>query len=203
MAPYLNTVRSFADVTQTEAGIDTVQFLEAAEGVVGIFGLLNARALNVVANDLQTNIGKVRTRYTASQSVSGTLEELVKNEGGKTATEGLLWLCRGLSFMWQALRATQANLQMELSEAFTKAYGETLKAYHNMIVKGIFSAAMYGCPKRDVLYKELKEDKEGGPAATQEELDELLNKWLEALGVLLAGISDFYKAGSYGEILKK
>ena len=55
MAPYLETVKvfycvflsrcfcsrdvqSFADVPVTDAGVDTVAFLEAAQGVVGLFG---------------------------------------------------------------------------------------------------------------------------------------------------------------------
>lgn len=35
MAPYLETVKSFADVPITDAGIDTVAFLEASDGLVG------------------------------------------------------------------------------------------------------------------------------------------------------------------------
>ena len=33
-------LQSFADVPVTDAGVDTVQFLQAAEGVVGLFGAL-------------------------------------------------------------------------------------------------------------------------------------------------------------------
>jgi hypothetical protein len=66
----------------------------------------------------------------------------VENEKGekkRTATQGLMWLLRGLQFTQQALANAQANSTQEISVAFTNAYGETLKKYHNMVVKGVFS----------------------------------------------------------------
>ena len=69
----------------------------------------------------------------------------MKNEQGekkRTATEGLLWLLRGLDFTCQGMQRVQANKSMELSEAFTEAYGVTLKQYHNFIVKGVFSVCL-------------------------------------------------------------
>ena len=62
-----------------------------------------------------------------------------KNEKKRVATEGLLWLLRGLSFTCQALQNAQANLSEELSTAFTKSYENTLKKFHNFVVKGIFA----------------------------------------------------------------
>ena len=85
---------------------------------------------------------KVRARYDAVPAQSGTLEQLVENEKGekkRTATEGLLWLLRGLAFTCKALQIAQANKSKELSVAFTEAYEATLKKYHNFVVKGIFT----------------------------------------------------------------
>ena len=65
--------QSFADVPITDAGVDTVSFLEAADGLVGLFGmevlslkieiapltfleLLGSAAFSVVQNDLKGNI---------------------------------------------------------------------------------------------------------------------------------------------------
>lgn len=62
-----------------------------------------------------------------------------KGEKKRTATEGLLWLLRGLAFTCKALQAAQADAAVELSAAFTQAYDVTLKKYHNFVVKGIFS----------------------------------------------------------------
>ena len=85
---------------------------------------------------------KVRTRYDETPTLSNTLEKLVENEKGETkrrATEGLLWLLRSLHFTCKALQNTQANASEELAEAFSKSYEVTLKAFHNFLVKGIFS----------------------------------------------------------------
>lgn len=85
---------------------------------------------------------KVRARYEATPTLSTTLESLVANEQGekkRVATEGLLWLLRGLSFTCKALENAQANASEELSAAFTKSYENTLKKFHNFVVKGIFA----------------------------------------------------------------
>jgi hypothetical protein len=85
---------------------------------------------------------KVRARYDAAPTLSGTLEQLVENEKGekkRTATEGLLWLVRGLSFTCKALQNSQANRAEELSVAFSNSYNGTLKKFHNFVVKGVFA----------------------------------------------------------------
>ena len=56
---------------------------------------------------------------------------------------------------------------------------------------------MTACPRREDLYTKLKEDKEGGEPATQEELDEDLNRWLDALEQILARIDKFYEVNGY------
>lgn len=88
------------------------------------------------------SLQKVKARYDVDPSKSVTLEQLVENEKGekkRTATEGLMWLLRGLSFTCKALQNSQANKSEELSAAFTKSYEGTLKKFHNFVVKGIFS----------------------------------------------------------------
>ncbi|KAG5352596.1 Pleckstrin like proteiny domain-containing family A member [Termitomyces sp. T112] len=202
MAPYLETVKSFADVPVTDAGVDTLAFLEAAEGLVGIFDLLGSTAFSVVQNDIKGNIAKVRARYDAARNLSGTLEKLVENEKmekKRTATEGLLWLLRGLSFTCKALQNSQANKTEELAGAFAKSYEGTLKRFHNFVVKGIFAVAMKACPYRADFYKKLAADPSGGPPASQEKLDEELNKWLAALDAIVARVEAFYEKGSYGK----
>ncbi|KNZ82194.1 Pleckstrin like proteiny domain-containing family A member, partial [Termitomyces sp. J132] len=200
--PDLNLSKSFADVPVTDAGVDTLAFLEAAEGLVGIFDLLGSTAFSVVQNDIKGNIAKVRARYDAARNLSGTLEKLVENEKmekKRTATEGLLWLLRGLSFTCKALQNSQANKTEELADAFAKSYEGTLKRFHNFVVKGIFAVAMKACPYRADFYKKLAADPSGGPPASQEKLDEELNKWLAALDAIVARVEAFYEKGSYGK----
>ena len=64
-----------------------------------------------------------------------------KGEKKRTATEGLMWLLRGLSFTCKALLAAQASPSKELSAAFSESYEGTLKKFHNFVVKGIFSVS--------------------------------------------------------------
>ena len=55
---------------------------------------------------------------------------------------------------------------------------------------------MKACPKRDLLYSKLKEDKDGEPES-QEELDEILSKWLSALSQIVSRIDKFYTDNNY------
>jgi hypothetical protein len=87
----------------------------------------------------------VKARYDAASDKSRTLESLIENEKGEkkqTATEGLLWLLRGLSFTCKALQNTQANKSQELSAAFTSSYDGTLRQFHNFVVKGVFAVSI-------------------------------------------------------------
>jgi len=204
MAPFLQTVKSFADVPVTDAGVDTLAFLEAAQGLVGLFDLLGSAAFSVVQADLKGNITKVRARYDAAPTQSSTLEQLVINEKGEkkaTATEGLMWLLRGLSFTCKALQSAQTNHSEELSVAFTKGYEESLKQFHNFVVKGIFSVAMKACPYRKDFYAKLAADPDGGPSVQSDKLDEELNKWLAALDAIVKRMVQFYEKGGYGKVL--
>lgn len=49
-----------------------------------------------------------------------------------------MWLCRGLKFTSMGLRFNLTNKSEELSVSFTKAYEQTLKKYHGMMVRPIF-----------------------------------------------------------------
>ncbi|KAI0081963.1 het-c2 protein [Panus rudis PR-1116 ss-1] len=202
MAPYLETVKSFADVPITDAGVDTVAFLQASEGLVGLFDILGSAAFAPVQSDLKGNIAKVRARYDAAPAQSATLEQLVENEKGekkRTATEGLMWLLRGLAFTCKALQLAQADSKEELASAFSKSYEATLKKYHNFIVKGIFSVAMKACPYKADFYAKLAADPAGGPPASQEKLHEELNKWLTALDAIVTRLQNFYEAGGHNK----
>ncbi|EAU91073.1 het-c2 protein [Coprinopsis cinerea okayama7 len=202
MAPYLDTVKSFADVPVTDAGVDTVAFLEASEGLVGLFDLFGSAAFAVVQNDLKGNIAKVRARYEATPTQSATLEQLVENEKGekkRVATEGLMWLLRGLAFTCQALLIVQADASKELADAFNESYKGTLSKFHNFIVKGVFSVAMKACPYKKDFFTKLAADPAGGPPVEQAKLNEELNKWLAALDQIVKRMEAFYEKGGHNK----
>jgi len=197
---YLDTVFSFADVPITYAGVDTLAFLKASDGLVGLFDLLGSTAFTIVQSDLRGNIAKVRARYDKTPTLSDTLEKLVENEkreNKREATEGLLWLLRGLSFTCRALQNAQANPEEELAAVFAKSYDVTLKPFHNFFIKGIFSLAMNACPHRVEFFDKLKANPAGGPPTSDKHLNKSLNKWLTALDRIVTRLQKFYKAGGH------
>jgi len=193
---YYSKIRSFKDVSVTDAGVDTVQFLEASEGLVGLFDILGSVAFSTVKNDLNGNIAKVRTRYDAATDKSKTLEELVKNEQGekkRTATEGLMWLLRGLKFTCIGLQRSTKDQSEELSVSFTKAYEETLKKHHSIIVRPIFSVAMRACPYRADFYAKLT------GTAPLDETKKDLGEWLVALDSIVKRVDTYYEKNGYNK----
>ncbi|KAL2267400.1 hypothetical protein VTJ83DRAFT_4677 [Remersonia thermophila] len=156
--------RSFTTVPVDEAkgnAISTTEFLEAAEALTTMFDLLGSVAFSPVKKDMMGNIEKIRNRQLAAPLESETLQDLVRNElktKSHTATEGLLWLVRGLEFTCLALSQNLANPAQELSDSFRGAYGDTLKPHHSFLVKPIFSAAMSACPYRKDFYSKVGTD---------------------------------------------
>jgi len=178
--------RSFKDVPVPDGKISTTEFLEAAESLVTLFDLLGSTAFAVVQKDMTGNIKKIRDRQTTDPTKSGTLQDLCANELAdkkNTATEGLVWLHRGLEFTGKALRKNASDPSEELSVSFTTAYGDTLKKHHNMLVKGVFSLAMKACPYRADFYKKLGND--------ENEVKKQLEEWLKALESINGILSNY------------
>ncbi|KAF2023152.1 glycolipid transfer protein [Setomelanomma holmii] len=181
--------KSFVDVpvdASKDNAISTTEFLEAAESLTTLFDVLGSAAFKPVKNDMIGNIKKIRDRQLAAPTLSETLQDLVLNELKEkkhTATEGLLWLNRGLDFTAQALRHNLSNSTKELADSFREAYGKTLKPHHSFIVKPIFSAAMSATPYRKDFYKKLGDD----DAKVQTELD----KWLVGVEKDISVLNEF------------
>ncbi|KAK3110365.1 hypothetical protein LTR53_015413 [Teratosphaeriaceae sp. CCFEE 6253] len=184
-----NAKRSFTAVPMNlskDNAISTSEFLEASEALTGLFDVLGSTAFSPVKKDMIGNIKKIRDRQLESPIESETLQDLVRNElktKKHTASEGLLWLTRGLDFTSRALRRNLSSNSEELSVSFRDAYGLTLKQHHSFIIKPIFSAAMSACPYRKDFYAKLGED----DARVKKELDE----WLAALEERVKVLSEF------------
>lgn len=58
---------------------------------------------------------------------------------------------------------------------------------------------MKACPYRADFFAKLRADKEGGPEATQEELDAELDKWLAALSAIVQHMQEFYEKGGHNK----
>ncbi|KAK2754696.1 hypothetical protein FQN54_006829 [Arachnomyces sp. PD_36] len=181
--------KSFVDVPVDAANdnaISTTEFLQAAESLTTLFDLLGSVAFTPVKNDLLGNIKKIRDRQLAAPAESETIQALVINElktKKHVATEGLLWLIRGLDFTAQALRHNITNAADELSVSFKAAYGETLKPHHSFLIKPVFSAAMSATPYRKDFYAKLGQDAGKSTAA--------LTACVEALEKQVAILKEF------------
>ncbi|KAK3804929.1 MAG: glycolipid transfer protein domain-containing protein [Benniella sp.] len=187
---FRNTARNYTDVTITDEGINTDEFLQATEGLVGIFDLFGG-VFAVVQSDMNGNIKKIRDRYLQNPIANSTLQKLVQGELAekkKTATEGLLWLTRGLDFTLQSLERSEANPGEELSVSFNKGYENTLRPHHSFVVRPVFSLAMKSCPYRGAFYEKLGSD--------QELVKQDLSAYLAGLRRIVTGTQAYYITNS-------
>ncbi|EXV00979.1 glycolipid transfer protein (GLTP) [Metarhizium robertsii] len=156
--------RSFVDVPiDADKGnaISTTEFLDAAESLTTMFDVMGSVAFSPVKSDMLGNVKKLRERQLAAPAESENIQDLCRNElktKKHTATEGLLWLVRGLDFTCIALSSNVAKPSEELADSFRGAYGQTLKPHHSFLVKPVFSAAMSACPYRKDFYAKLGQD---------------------------------------------
>lgn len=190
----------FSDVpVSADQGIPTSQFLDASEATTTLFDLLGSVAFTPVKNDMLGNVAKVRERQKAAPDTAATVQSLVKAElasKSHKATEGLLWLVRGLDFTAQALRAdlttnasvtaTEQKPNKELADGFRASYKNTLAPHHSFLIKPIFSAAMSATPYRKDFYTRL-----GGEGTDPETTRAALEKWVSALEERVAILKTF------------
>ncbi|KLO11744.1 glycolipid transfer protein [Schizopora paradoxa] len=206
----VNAAGEAADSTASVTSIKTKEFLDAADGVVGVFVLLNSTALGLVQNDLQGNIKKLRERCENFPNTSSTLEEIVKDEAKeaegksdkerkkiKKATESLLWLTRGLSFTCKGLSNARKDKNQSLSASFQAAYTETLEVYHGFLVKKAIGLALKACPTRETLIAKLGGVEATEAASVEGEVSKDLEIWLAALETIVKHIQAFFLAGKY------
>jgi len=168
----------------------------------GLLDLLGSVAFTPVKNDMMGNIKKIRDRQLFSPQTSSTLQSLVRSELSQqspkthTATEGLLWLTRGLDFTAQSLRHDlTANKSVapdapkpkqELADSFRAGYKTTLAPHHSWMVKPIFSAAMSATPYRKDYFRKLVDRQCNADKAM-----EMLEEWVAALEERVKILNDF------------
>ncbi|KAI8802125.1 glycolipid transfer protein domain-containing protein [Cladochytrium replicatum] len=193
MATFFDTaVRRYNEVPIGEEGIDVVTFLESTEALIKMFDILHPTAFAPVKSDMNGNVTKIRERFLVQPVAFNTLQKLVVEEVKEkknTATVGLVWLNRGLTFTSQALRRNVDNPNEELKTSFQKAYEVTLSRHHSFLVRPIFSLAMNACPYRKDFYAKLGTD--------QAKVEAQMNEWLAALENCVAIITAFLNETGY------
>ena len=75
----------------------------------------------------------------------------------------------------------------------------TLKSTHSRSFSLFlfFQVALKACPYRADFFEKLKADPAGGPPASDDHLNEGLNRWLAALDGIVTRVQAFYRAGGH------
>ncbi|KAJ7662658.1 glycolipid transfer protein domain-containing protein [Mycena polygramma] len=197
MAPYFETVKSFADVQITDEGVTTDDFLLASDGLVALFDLLGSQVFGFVQADIKSNLAGVRQRYDATSAESATLEDLVRYEkaqGEKYGTQCLVRLIRGLAFTCVALQTTQSEPGCALHVCFRRAYDVVLRHHHNFVVRSVVTLAIRSVPHRHQFYAQISQ---GGDA---DKFEVELARWLVGLDAIVARMKAFLADGGYGRV---
>uniref|UniRef100_A0A8R1XYI7 GLTP domain-containing protein n=1 Tax=Onchocerca volvulus TaxID=6282 RepID=A0A8R1XYI7_ONCVO len=154
--------------------VPTEQFLRACQGIADFVGFLGT-AFIPIKNDISGNVTKVRTKYESEKGKCKYIEDLIEDDLAKNngkmgvATEGLLWLKRGLEFMLEFLsemvQVYRSSIDKEKTNSLTgsinNAYNNTLKRHHGFISKQLFKVVILAAPTRSTILKILAEGEEG------------------------------------------
>ncbi|KAF7637379.1 GLTP domain-containing protein [Meloidogyne graminicola] len=173
--------------------IPTEQFLLACQGIADFVGFLGT-AFIPVKNDISGNVRKVENKFETDRQKLYFLQDLIDADihesNGKIglATEGLLWLKRGLEFMLSMLKQLVkdykngiSNGNLSKSENITNilrnAYETTLKRHHNFISKQLFKVVIHAAPSRKTLLKALAFGNENLERECINHIEELLGNF--------------------------
>lgn len=181
--------------------IPTEQFLSACQGIAEFVGFLGA-AFSPVKSDINGNVVKVRTRFEKNRTAQLYLQDLIdsdlRDNGGNLgiATEGLLWLKRGLEFMLEMLtlmvdgyRSTPDKSKTEnLVSVINTAYERTLKRHHGFMSKQLFKLVIHAAPYRRTILKAVALGKDGLDDVCIEHIASHLDNFRINVGVLV----DYY-----------
>ncbi|KAE8146276.1 glycolipid transfer protein domain-containing protein [Aspergillus avenaceus] len=189
--------KSFADVpVGADNTISTTEFLDASESLATLFDVLGSKAFTPVKSDLLGNVKKLRDRQLAAPTESETVQALSLNElkaKKHTASEGLLWLVRGLDFTVQSLRRHVNTPTEKLSDSFRGAYGSSLGKHHSWAMGKVFSLAMGAAPDNESFYKSLASVPAGGSVSEEDKtkIQEQLTREVQALENIVAILQKF------------
>lgn len=145
----------------TESTIETVAFLDCCRSVLPVFNVLGATVFAPIKADIQGNIDKLNDKYSTDTAGFGKLLAMLQKEvnEGRNATSGraiesLLWLKRALEFILQFLSEIHGGNE-NLADCASKAYGRTLKQYHNWLVQKVFAVAVRAMPSMKTFRRDL------------------------------------------------
>ncbi|EPB69124.1 glycolipid transfer protein [Ancylostoma ceylanicum] len=183
--------------------IPTQEFLSACQGIADFVGFLGT-AFAPVKADINGNVVKVRTRFEKDRIGQRYLQDLIdadlRENGGKlgVATEGLLWLKRGLEFMLEMLTLMVEEYKSSADKSKTEnlvgvintAYERSLKRHHGFMSKQLFKLVIHAAPYRRNILKAVALGKDGLDDVCIEHIANHLDNFRINVGVLV----DYYLA---------
>jgi pleckstrin family protein A (phosphoinositide binding specific) protein 8 len=113
-----------------------------------------------------------------------------------SATDALMWLCRAVWFIREFIHEFSKSVNPEMGNCVYFAYQNTLKQYHNWVVRSIFSLAMRSLPTKDDFLKGLAtkpEDYLNNKTLFEKQIVEEMKKTLTSIDSLLNAIRYFYR----------
>ncbi|TDH11931.1 hypothetical protein EPR50_G00065840 [Perca flavescens] len=143
----------FSDIRlDDDNGIPTQEFLDSCYAIVPVLDKLGSTVFAPVKMDFVGNIKKIHQKLMSEPDSFPTLQSIVLHEVQtensrvrNSATEALLWLRRGLTFLKEFLSEVNAGEQ-DIHGALNNAYGKTLRQYHGWVVRGVFALALRAAP---------------------------------------------------------
>uniref|UniRef100_A0A1E1X5N6 Putative glycolipid transfer protein n=1 Tax=Amblyomma aureolatum TaxID=187763 RepID=A0A1E1X5N6_9ACAR len=184
----------------SESTIETAVFLDCCRSVIPVFNVLGATVFAPIKADIQGNIDKLSDKYSTDTAGFAKLLDMLQKEvdEGRNATSGraiesLLWLKRALDFILQFLTEIHSGNE-NLADCASKAYGRTLKQYHNWFVQKVFAVAVRAVPSM----KSFRRDLAPSPSdASHPDYSKQLyadcGEYVIALRSVLETINQFYK----------
>ncbi|KAK2710540.1 glycolipid transfer protein-like isoform X2 [Artemia franciscana] len=158
---------------------------------------LLGKVFSPVKSDINGNVDKIRKAYQLQPDAYRHLNDLIIIEAPKkmssVSLEALLWLKRGLEFMFVFLNDIVEDKETPPSENISafccNAYEKTLKPYHGWIVQSLFQLCSKACPYRKNLLKAIALQQDGMEDVIIEEAKiylRLLKQDLDVLNKLYA-----------------
>ena len=158
-----NVKAKWTAVGGSEGNTNAAAFAEASITIISIFDLISG--MGTAKSDMEGNAktlaaaagGDASLQSLVEAELNGKDDKAIKKivNDGKTTTCALLWLVRALTFIKVMLEVMVANPGKSMKECVGDGYAASLKPYHNMLVKGVFSAALNMAPKREDFVKKL------------------------------------------------
>ncbi|OCT75832.1 pleckstrin homology domain-containing family A member 8 [Xenopus laevis] len=186
----------FNDISLEDGeGIPTERFLDSCYAIVPVIDKLGSTVFAPVKMDFVGNIKKINQKFITSKEEFTTLQKIVLHEVNSnvtqvrnSATEALLWLKRGLKFLYEFLYEVR-NGEKNIQTALSNAYGKTLRQYHGWVVRGVFALALRAAPTYEgfvtaLCIKEGDEKEEGFINAMKRDLNIYLPAMEKQLNIL-------------------